>query len=425
MCLEVLGKDAAVMRVDQMRMRTSKKKKPGRKSKKTGGKRGRPAKSGKKKVMSPPGRRRSVLARKKTGSRESLETSSKKEGDEKKEDWDENDAWGGEGWTEEAGAWDESWGDEDGEAWEGEWPSSNTVSRKRKPSTAKVCKKPAAKDHTPRSSSSAKAPAGKARAKAKAKSTAKAKASPKGPKPKASAKAKAKTKAKGKAAKPTAVPKAKGKAKAKARKNVARDVAEDTHTIEEWLQADYPRVLMDYALKATDWVDESLAAFKLELRDTLPLFEMTRLNLYWTRPACGITLKATGKDLCTFGFTKDSFPDLPHNLALALAIQSGVSYVSWLGCYRCNVSEVAALNSDHPVFAPHPALASGFEATFVDRLLKEVPEGATSTYRELGAVELMMAPELGQLRDIIKNAAPEASKGVSRWLRANRPDVEE
>ena len=77
------------------------------------------------------------------------------------------------------------------------------------------------------------------------------------------------------------------------------------------------------------------------------------------------------------------------------------------------------LLSTHPVFAP------GFEASFVDRLLKEVPEGMARSYRDLGPVELIMAPELGRLRDILKTAMPVAAERLLQWLEDNMPEAEE
>ena len=64
------------------------------------------------------------------------------------------------------------------------------------------------------------------------------------------------------------------------------------------------------------------------------------------------------------------------------------------------------------------AFALGFKASFVDKLQDEIPDGDTKTYRELGPVNLLLAPEIGQLRDAIKDALQVASKRLYKKVLA-------
>ena len=321
--LQVLaGGDVAATRKEQMHMRARTEKKKKKKASSSGSlnkklKRGKKPRGNKKIADSPSQRRKKLLAKNKALSSESLgkgnaehETGSEKKKAKKKEAWGEwpqdDQAWQEQEW------WHEGWPAQESGWWDnGDWPCEEP----KKP--RKVLKRPSAKasqEASPKASAK-----GKPKAKAKAKGA--PKASAKG-KPKAKAKAKARAKGAPKAS-------AKGRPKAKAKSAITQAIQDDKHSIEEWLSADYVDVLMHYGVQALDRIHTSLPEFKAELRDTLPRFEMSRLNVYWGRPSCGVTLKATGKDLATFASKHEH---LPHNLSLALAIQSGTSYASWLQC---------------------------------------------------------------------------------------------
>ena len=75
------------------------------------------------------------------------------------------------------------------------------------------------------------------------------------------------------------------------------------------------------------------------------------------------------------------------------------------------------------VFAP------GFKASFVDKMLNEIPDGDTKTYRELGPVNLLLAPELEQLCTILKDGLQVASKRLCKkavaWRAGHRQDTHE
>ena len=64
------------------------------------------------------------------------------------------------------------------------------------------------------------------------------------------------------------------------------------------------------------------------------------------------------------------------------------------------------------------AFALGFKASFVDKLQDKIPDEDTKTYRELGPVNLLLAPEIGQLRDTIKDALQVASKRLYKKVLA-------
>ena len=317
-CLQVLAGDVAATRADQMHVRakTEKKKKNCSSGSLNKKKLKRRKNRGNQKVASPPQRRKKVLGRKKASSSASLgksgsETGPEKKKAKKKEAHDDEQ----EEWPEDDQTW-QGWWNEDWPA-DGEWPQEGWEGEEwQKP--AKVMKRPAGRS----AGSKAKgAPKASAKPKAKAKAKAKAKSSPE-PSAKGKAKAKPKAKSSSKAS-------AKGRPKAKAKAKIMQELQDDRHSVEEWLRADYVDVLMNYGVQALDRMDEDLPEFKAELRGTLPRFEMSRLNVYWGRPSCGVTLKATGKDMGTFTAKHD---DLPHNLSLALAIQAGTSYASWLQC---------------------------------------------------------------------------------------------
>ena len=163
--------------------------------------------------------------------------------------------------------------------------------------------KPANSGAKPKSTPKAKA-VPKAKAKAKAKATAKAKA-------KASAKAKAKAKAKSKA---TQSGKASTEKAGKRKKPVAGEgdlfieLDYDRLDTDEQLEAIAKRLYEFASEWATDEGNADLDHFKSRMRDVTPKFRHTLLNAYWTRPACGLTLKASRKDFGSFAFQSKVVP---------------------------------------------------------------------------------------------------------------------
>ena len=61
------------------------------------------------------------------------------------------------------------------------------------------------------------------------------------------------------------------------------------------------------------------------MRDFLPKFDDSRLNIYWGRPSCGVTLKATGKDVTSFAFPHAS---VLRNFRALVAIKAAVLLAS-------------------------------------------------------------------------------------------------
>ena len=306
-CSQVLSTNDMVTRESQMRMRITKKKKKSSSSLNKKGKKrkGKKAGSGNAKMLkSPPMRRRSVMARNKATSSSCLgETEPASKISKADELAVVEEPWHQAGWAD-----DEWWGDDWwGDSWWTEKADAATKGRKRNASH-KATKQDSGKTR-PKAS-----PKAKTKAAAKAKATAKKKAKA-APKPKAKAKSKAKAKA---------APKAKGKAKAKAsaaRANTAATAAawqNDDHTIAEWMATDYRDVIFDHVQRLRADVDKDLPTFKTMLREELPLYEMTRLNVYWSRRSCGLTMKATGKDLVTFACSGHK---IPCNLEIAIVIQ--------------------------------------------------------------------------------------------------------
>ena len=175
-------------------------------------------------------------------------------------------------------------------------------------------------------------------AKATAKATAKAKPKAKGKaKAKASPKAVAKSKAKGPKGKPAA--KAKPKAKAKARgasggkKKAGRRMDEGLPTtMEGWQQLDTAFILTGYAAEFVEHQHAPPAEFKQVVWETLPGagdYWAGTLNVYWSRYACGLTVKDIKKDLTSFRFVD---PDVPKNLSQAVAIKAAqlmVPFSEW------------------------------------------------------------------------------------------------
>ena len=166
---------------------------------------------------------------------------------------------GGDADEEERGEMDEGCEDSEGCV-----PTRKSPKAKGKAAKAKA---------TPKAKAKAKAtPKAKAKAKTAPKAKAKAKTAPK-------AKAKAKTAPKAKAKAKTA-PKAKAAPKSRAR---ASDVQVDPADV-EWV--------LEYVRSFDGYLDEtsSLETVKEQVRYYEPTFEVTVLDIYWSRSACGLTL---------------------------------------------------------------------------------------------------------------------------------------
>ena len=209
------------------------------------------------------------------------------------------------------------------------------------PDGATVHYEPETPGATPRPSTGAKPKAAakgrpKAKAKAakatpKAKAGAKAKAGPKpkagakakaGAKPKAGAKAKAGPKAKA-GAKAKAGPKAKATAKKRGRSEASGGMMDEARptTLEGWWQLDVAFIMTGFAAEFVDHQDASLADFKRIMRDVLSPgdYISAALNVYWTRHACGLTIKDVKKDLTSFRFVNSV---VKNNLLQAVSIKA-------------------------------------------------------------------------------------------------------
>ena len=203
-----------------------------------------------------------------------------------------------ENWREEEGAWDPTW---EGEEWDPTWEAEEWDAWEKgeeiKPKSRAA--KPGPK---PKGNANPKAKASpKSKAKAKAKATAKASAKKDDP---------AKPKAKAKQAKPTPTEEVKPVLKRKRGK-----------TPEHEPETDSPKV-MQLKKKLLTFVDqyshrELDAAFKKELREVCQgSLVNSALNIYWKRPACGVTCKSLSKDFAYYYFKADGV-DWLHRLLLA------------------------------------------------------------------------------------------------------------
>ena len=181
--------------------------------------------------------------------------------------------------------------------------------------TAKAGAKAKAKA-TPKARAKAKAKAtAKAGAKAKAKATAKA-----GAKAKAKATAKAGAKAKGRPRKTDPSPKAKADSIKKGKVPLASEAPEmefDFHAEDAAEQVETLIAEFGFAYSGSDYAD--VPTFKHEMKEEMPKFVHTLFNPYWTRSACGLTLKALRRDLGSFNFGTNHMP--PH-LRMALAVKA-------------------------------------------------------------------------------------------------------
>ena len=174
----------------------------------------------------------------------------------------------------------------------------------------------------------------KAKAKAKAATAPKAKANPK-------AKAKGKAKA---AAKAKALPKGKAKAKAKSRgrkstkgKKAEAFLAEVPDSLDGWMNLDGKYLMVEFAAEMYNHRDLPTPEFKNAAWETLPSSDHYKsgvLNVYWTRHACGLTLKAIKKDLTSFSFTNKV---IPSNLRTCVAIRAASLLVPWPGNVKWNL----------------------------------------------------------------------------------------
>ena len=170
----------------------------------------------------------------------------------------------------------------------------------------------------------------------------KAKASPKKKaSPKASAKAKAEAKAKAKA-KATATPKAACKAKAKATgkaKASKKRSHEDEGSVlcmdmpkdlDGWVDVNARLLMVACAREFYDFRHDAMADFKLRMCEVLPeaaRFQVALLNKYWTRSSCGVTIKESRKDICSFHLPH---PTVTPNLRMCVTTLCALLLVPWL-----------------------------------------------------------------------------------------------
>ena len=216
----------------------------------------------------------------------------------------------------EASVDEEAWPND---AWDDAVPEDEAEIKKPRKSGAAAPKAKA----KGKAAAKAKAPGAKAKAKATAKAGAKAKAKAT-PKARAKAKAKATSKAGAKAKrrprKTDPSPKAKADSIKKGKVPLASEAPEmefDFHAEDAAEQVETLIAEFGFAYSGSDYAD--VPTFKHEMKEEMPKFVHTLFNPYWTRSACGLTLKALRRDLGSFNFGTNHMP--PH-LRMALAVKA-------------------------------------------------------------------------------------------------------
>ena len=90
-------------------------------------------------------------------------------------------------------------------------------------------------------------------------------------------------------------------------------------TLREWMRLDVRYLMTEYAAEMYDEREMDLPSFKLLVRDNMPPLEKTRVNIYWTRNSCGLTVKETGKDVTSFYFPGN---EVPRTLRTLVAVKA-------------------------------------------------------------------------------------------------------